>query len=556
MFQRKQTAADRPSPLSPSGIPSPSGLRMNRSRSGFFLAGMRFLVALVLVLWLWIAPPHAMLGGSSAAVLFAGYLVFALVLLAVAWRSWWYEFQLARPAFVIDMATLLAGLFLTEAVTLDFFSPFITFFAFLMLSSAVRWSRRSMLLIAAALILGFLMAGWLIDWDGLPIDMARFARRFSTLVLLSLMLVWFAHGRQMAQAIRYDRPPGAQGLSPFEGVLHYAMGAYGADWGMMAWLDEGESRPRLHAIGIELPDAPGAVLLAEGVQAFLFDARQKRKIILRGGRHLVGRGNAELTDLVALCRRDEGLSFPIISRSGRGQIVLGGIPGLNGDDLFRAPVISREIGTALDEEETEALAREVALSRLRAQIATDLHDSVVQTLAGAKFRLQALRNRFSMREDVAQDIDMICAGISGEQDHVRKIIEQLRRGQIQTGQRDLHQELLTACGHLARQWMVEVNVAQSRDPIVVPTALNFELQQILREAIANAVRHGKADAIIIEPVIAGHHLRLAMTDNGGGFDATLPPRSIARRVAWLGGDLTVTSAPGQTRLVVTLPLDC
>ena len=80
MFQRKR---NKPGPQ------PQSGQRLSRSRSGLVLAGMRSLVALLLVLWLRIAPPHPNLGGSATAILFIAYLIFALALLAVAWRSWW-----------------------------------------------------------------------------------------------------------------------------------------------------------------------------------------------------------------------------------------------------------------------------------------------------------------------------------------------------------------------------------------------------------------------------------------------------------------------------------
>ena len=82
----------------------------------------------------------------------------------------------------------------------------------------------------------------------------------------------------------------------------------------------------------------------------------------------------------------------------------------------------------------------------------------------------------------------------------------------------------------------------------------------LREATANAVRHGKASAISVEPSTADHRLLLDIVDNGQGFKqqgfaAIHHPRSIAERVARAGGDLTITSAPGQTRLAINLPLE-
>jgi signal transduction histidine kinase len=79
-------------------------------------------------------------------------------------------------------------------------------------------------------------------------------------------------------------------------------------------------------------------------------------------------------------------------------------------------------------------------------------------------------------------------------------------------------------------------------------------QQILREVTANAVRHGKATAIDLEATRVEGRIRLEMIDNGEGFAVPHQPRSIAGRVAWLGGDLTVTSVPGRTAIAVSLPM--
>ncbi|EGD59570.1 putative signal transduction histidine kinase [Novosphingobium nitrogenifigens DSM 19370] len=529
--------------------------RLPRSHSGLVLAGMRNLVALFLVLWFWMAPSHAGLGGTATAALLVAYLVFALILLAVAWRSWWYEVQLGRPAFIVDVITLLSALFLTKAVALDFFSPFIPFFAFLTLNSAARWSARSVWLIAGGLVLGFLLTGWLVDRGGLSIDMARFARRFGSLALLAVMLVWFAFGRQLSGAARYERQCCAPMYGAFGGVLRYAMDAYGARGGVLAWLDEGETRPHLHAAGT----MEGASLsLSGGMMAgdrpFLFGKGGQRRIVLMDRRTLSATQDEGPVGPIAVRDGDEGLAIPIGSRTGRGQLLLYGISGMNSDDLFTVQGVAREIAAALDEDNAETLAREVALSRLRSQIATDLHDSVIQTLAGTRFRLQALRNGVVEGKDIAPDIDMICAGIAGEQDHVRTIIEQLRQGRIQPGHRDLREELRAVCAHLARHWMIRIAVAEVEEPVMVSAALCFEVQQILREVTANAVRHGKATAIDLEAACVEGRIRLEMIDNGEGFAVPHQPRSIAGRVAWLGGDLTVTSVPGRTAIVVSLPM--
>jgi signal transduction histidine kinase len=92
----------------------------------------------------------------------------------------------------------------------------------------------------------------------------------------------------------------------------------------------------------------------------------------------------------------------------------------------------------------------------------------------------------------------------------------------------------------------------------VPTLLLYECQHLVREAVANAVRHGQAGTITLDLASAGGALRLAITDDGQGFAGPPPhplPATLATRAAALGGALALETGSGQTRLVFTLPLD-
>jgi signal transduction histidine kinase len=83
---------------------------------------------------------------------------------------------------------------------------------------------------------------------------------------------------------------------------------------------------------------------------------------------------------------------------------------------------------------------------------------------------------------------------------------------------------------------------------------------LIREALANVVRHARASRARVEVRARDDALVLVVTDNGRGFpfrsrlsDADLVahdvgPRSIRERVASLGGSLTVSSADDGSRL--------
>jgi signal transduction histidine kinase len=341
-------------------------------------------------------------------------------------------------------------------------------------------------------------------------------------------------------------------------VLAYAMGLSEARGGLLAWATTDEPQPRLAADGTARLPAQPIALLPDADVPMLFDrARDRRLCLMPTGRLVAGKAEA-WPALVATENDDTGLSIPLAGRTGRGQLVLHGMPGLNADDLFLAQSLAREVTAALDDEEARAMAREVSMARLRGQIATDLHDSVVQTLAGTRFRLEALRLGQSPADPQARDIAEICDSIAGEQDHVRAIIAQLRQGQILPGRRDLHAELAALARQLARHWAVTITLAPAASPCPCPLLLLYECQHLVREAVANAVRHGQATRSRSISPARSRALRLAITDDGQGFAGPPPhplPATLATRAAALGGALALETGSGQTRLLFTLPLD-
>lgn len=96
------------------------------------------------------------------------------------------------------------------------------------------------------------------------------------------------------------------------------------------------------------------------------------------------------------------------------------------------------------------------------------------------------------------------------------------------------------------------------------TEVDFErreaLIRIACEAVSNAARHGAAETVRVE-LSNGQRLRLTVTDDGTGFDpqalSEQPRRgfglvSMRERAHGLGGQLTITSAPGQGATVEVL----
>jgi signal transduction histidine kinase len=195
----------------------------------------------------------------------------------------------------------------------------------------------------------------------------------------------------------------------------------------------------------------------------------------------------------------------------------------------------------------------------RRSIAADLHDGVVQDLAGISFRLAAAAERAGPRTDVGG----ILAGAAGG---LRTTIRQLRTLLLEIHPPNLHDAgLKAALADLAapvRERGVDVHVS------VTDGNLDEDAERLVfratQEALRNVVAHAEAKhvAVRVEPVEGGAELTVA--DDGRGFDpAALEGRRREGHVGLVlladvareaGARLDVTSEPGRgTRVRLWVP---
>jgi signal transduction histidine kinase len=87
-----------------------------------------------------------------------------------------------------------------------------------------------------------------------------------------------------------------------------------------------------------------------------------------------------------------------------------------------------------------------------------------------------------------------------------------------------------------------------------------EVVNILREAVSNSMRHGRARTITVQARRGDDSVLFAVQDDGTGFDGPAGDTghglaNMQARAAALGGSVKITSAPGKgTRVLLTLPI--
>ena len=560
--------------------------RFSRRHSATIIAEIRIALILLFAFWLWLHPNQPQPGASDGAIILTGYLVFAIAQLVVAKTDWWLDFLIVRPAFLIDALMLLSSIYFTEARGSDY-APFnITFYVFLIMTAAVRWSRKTTVWIAVSISFAYVVVAMLLVNSWSDLDAAKLGRMVNFLGVLMLLLAWLAMRQYPTLAPHFCLLPEAKGATPLKSALAYAMDVTGAVGGALAWANQEEPRTRLQlagSIGSTLTQlAPGTFyrngkgtsaseLPSEGLAdeglasecvpgdspAMLFDLERRRILASGLDDRLIASAGVLPDGLAQYLGIPTGLSFQLEGTSGRGQLILTGIPELCQDDLELGKALSREITRGLDETEMALLNHSAAVTRLRIDLARDLHDSVAQTLAGVGFRLQTLHQHIESGCDPQPEIDAATRGIQTEQDHIREMIERLRSGKVMPGNCNLGSDLAELLSGLEQQWPITARLNYSGPELQVPTAFVYEIQQLVRESVANAVRHGAAQTITVNFERSGDQLLLDIGDDGTGLDQSVGanlPKSLAERVETLAGNLAVSSQWGDTHILITVPL--
>jgi signal transduction histidine kinase len=235
--------------------------------------------------------------------------------------------------------------------------------------------------------------------------------------------------------------------------------------------------------------------------------------------------------------------------------------------VARLIVTSFEHREKLAREVTERRHAEAALQRTleeRARLGRDLHDGLIQSIYAAGMGLAAARKRVpddpaAAERHLAQVAEVLNETIREVRDFITGLEpEAAGLPDLTTGVERLF-HTMNADGAARLELAIDESLAAR-----LPACLRTDLLLLLREAISNALRHGRArllrirlDPLDSDPALA----RLAIEDDGAGFDPVAAKRgrgldNLFARAATHGGKPSLDSRPDQgTRLTFLFPLD-
>jgi signal transduction histidine kinase len=535
-------------------------------QSGRVIALGRTMLAALFLLAIWIDGSQPAQAPTETYAVLTVYVLFAALLTVATWRNWWLDARTAGPAHAIDIGLFTFVVLSTNGYT----SPFFLFFVFLLLSAAIRWGWRETALTAVALILLYLTAGLLFVGNQ-NFELQRFIVRTSHLLILSAILIWFgvhAHFARVAFQLEDFGASLESGDDPLEVALRVAMAATGAQSGVLAMAARGGkghyAGPRIAANDADTVNLKRPLVKDRAfAQSALLDLAKDRALTKTAQRHnRFARASAVVNSAeVAKLDLSQALVAEVHSGTGRGFLVLDSVPALSSDYVELGRELARASAALIDR---HALLRAVetgAIAKVHLSLARDLHDSVSQLLAGTSMRLEAMRKAALAGRPVAEDIGVLQDQLDGEQKELREVIGRLRHSGDQEPPRPLTDHIGKLLSRTAQQWGVECELKTCPQSVTAAPELEHELTQLLRESIANAVRHGSASRVSVAVSLSNGSLSLVIKDNGRGFpmkpvkgvSRQPQPWSVNQRVHELGGTLMLASSDVGSELTIMLP---
>lgn len=206
-----------------------------------------------------------------------------------------------------------------------------------------------------------------------------------------------------------------------------------------------------------------------------------------------------------------------------------------------------------------------AVTEERTRIACEIHDGLVQSLAGVNFKLELCQQLIRKNPKAS------LATIKESKAQLKLAIQEAR--QVIFNLRPLHyekMELIPALTNYLKSYETQSHITakfsvKGDEQILFPRTKIF-LFRIIQEALSNVQKHAKADRVSIQLDIDLELLRVTITDNGVGFDMETVLRDpekwdhfgikgILERARLVGGDGRVESKKGHgTKIIVEVPL--
>jgi signal transduction histidine kinase len=438
-----------------------------------------------------------------------------------------------------------------------------------------RWAAIKALLIAAfvcaALLIGHRIAPGMMQVPASPVDEA-----FAALVF-SLFAAALGGGKASASMLQRDDELSHHvvfaGSAPAERLLELV--AEGINGGAVLVFTPAPDRPITARFTsgetittLDLDDGAVAQALyapVEESRPFLFDSHTARALCADHRRRVGVRDIPGFTRAwETLFAATRGIAMPIAIGRARGWLYMATGQDLSHRSYLELRRAFEDISAIILRFERFESWRDRTLAEARLLASRDMHDSVLQTLAGLRMQLSSMVKGTETGPSMALNEQMksLDAIVAAEQQHLRAVLQ--RSHEDAETAAELFSYLEARALSLARQWNIRCIVATPEETLPVSEETAIECEFLLREAISNAAQHAAAEQIQMAIGLEDNTLLVTLKTEG------LPPgsgrkrvkgrvpvesRSLRQRVEKLGGTAYLESVSGGGLLSIQIPLE-
>ncbi|MCM3268500.1 sensor histidine kinase [Paenibacillus elgii] len=217
---------------------------------------------------------------------------------------------------------------------------------------------------------------------------------------------------------------------------------------------------------------------------------------------------------------------------------------------------------ALEEAHTELIqyaleAEESAVLRERTRLAGEIHDTVGHTLTTVIRGLDACGELVRTSPDEAERHLLSLRGAAKDGlEEIRRAVRSMQEIEEWFAARDWQGLLERFAASVKMTSGVKIGIVQPSD---VPPSKRYAVYQCIKEAVTNAIRHGKASDITILQRESGGFAQLMIMNNGSMASEPIEPgiglSGMERRMRSVGGSVTFDSADDSFRVILSWPAD-
>jgi signal transduction histidine kinase len=204
----------------------------------------------------------------------------------------------------------------------------------------------------------------------------------------------------------------------------------------------------------------------------------------------------------------------------------------------------------------EAMEQGQILAAEHERIGRELHDGAIQSVYSAGLLVEAARRVAEPGSALAGRLDRAVVVLNGAIADLRETLAELRR---EPQREPLAAGLERLAADPRFRSLVAIDLALDLPEAgALPARRSEHVLAIVREALANAVRHARARQVDIRAARANGRLVLTVQDDGQGLPSDLQAgfglRNMRDRARLLGGRLDIGPSPGRgTRVTLDIP---